>query len=71
MAEAMNAPTMMSHALVRKGEILLHQDQLEEGYESLMQAEIEISLHDMSGRESDTADIHRLRGEYSHSTKQP
>jgi len=69
MAEALNAPAMMSRALVRKGEILLHQDQLEEGHESLMQAEIEISLHDMSGR--DTADIHSLRGEYSHSTKQP
>ena len=67
MAEALNAPAMMSRALVRKGGIPLCQGQLEEGYESLMQAEI--SLPDMSGM--DTADIHRLRGEYSHSTKQP
>ena len=64
MAEALNAPAMMSRALARKGEILLHQGQLEEGYESFMQAEI--LLHDMSG--TDAADIHRLRGEYSQRT---
>ena len=63
-AEALNAPAMMSRALARTGEILLHQGQLEEGYESLMQAEI--LLHDMSG--TDAADIHRLRGEYSQRT---
>jgi len=56
MAEALNAPAMMSRALARMEEILLHQGQLEEWYESLMQAEI--LLHDMSG--TDTADIHRL-----------
>ena len=56
MAEVLNAPAMMSRALVRKGR--LHQGQLEEGYESLRQAEI--SLHDMSG--TDTADIHSCEG---------
>ena len=61
LAESLNAPAMVSRALTRKGEIQLHQGQLDGGYVSLMRA-AEL-LEDMPG--PDAADIRRLRGYYS------
>lgn len=61
LAESLNAPAMVSRALTRKGEIQLHQGQLDDGYANLMRA-AEL-LEDMPG--PDAADIHRLRGYYS------
>jgi separase len=61
LAESLNAPAMVSRALTRKGEIQLHQGQLDGGYASLMRA-AEL-LEDMPG--PDAADIRRLRGYYS------
>src|SRR5882762_2945457 len=61
LAESLNAPAMVARAITRKGEIQLHQGQLDDGYASLMRA-AEL-LEDMPG--TDAADIRRLRGYYS------
>lgn len=60
LAESLNAPAMISRALAKKGEIQIHQGQLEDGYNSLIQA-TEL-LGDIPG--IDAADIRRLRGYY-------
>lgn len=60
LAESLNAPAMVSRALTKKGEILLHQGQVEESYENLERAAQ--FLHDVPGTEA--ADIYRLRGVY-------
>lgn len=61
LAESLNAPVMVSRALARKGEILLHQGQLEDGYANLLRA-AEL-LEDILG--TDAADLGRLRGYYN------
>jgi separase len=61
LAESLNAPAMISRALTRKGEIQLHQGQLDDGYASLTRA-AEL-LEDTPG--TDAVDIRRLRGYYS------
>lgn len=61
LAESVNAPAMVSRALTKKGEIQLHQGQLDDGYASLVRA-AEL-LQDMPG--ADAADIRRLKGYYS------
>jgi separase len=55
---------MMSRALAKKGEVLLHQGLLKEGHGSLMQA-TEV-LRGTPG--TDGADVRRLRGDYSQKT---
>lgn len=67
LAESLNAPTMISRALAKKGEIQLYQGQLEASYESLMKAS-EL-LKNMPG--IDNADARRLRGVYNERTAQP
>jgi separase len=67
LAESLNAPTMVSRALAKKGEIQLYQGQLEASQESLMKAS-EI-LENVPG--IDNADIRRLRGIYNERTAQP
>ncbi|KZT09299.1 uncharacterized protein LAESUDRAFT_696004 [Laetiporus sulphureus 93-53] len=66
LARALNAPAMMSRALARRGEMLLHLGNLEEGYDVIMEAADLVA--DVTG--PDMADIHRLRGEYSQRMKQ-
>lgn len=61
LATSLNIPAMMSRALTRKGEVQLHQGQLQDGYENLMHA-AEL-LQDVLGL--DSAEIRRLRGYYS------
>ncbi|KAH9945510.1 peptidase family C50-domain-containing protein [Amylocystis lapponica] len=61
LAESLNAPAMLSRALARNGEILLHLGRLEEGYDALMQAAELVA--GVAG--PDVADIRRLRGQYS------
>ncbi len=57
---------MMSRALARRGEMLLHLGNLEEGYDVIMEAADFVA--DVTG--PDMTDIHRLRGEYSQRMKQ-
>ena len=61
LAESLNAPGMISRALTKKGEILLHQGELEDGYASVMRA-AEL-LEDIPG--IDAADARRLQGYYN------
>ncbi|EGO04017.1 hypothetical protein SERLA73DRAFT_84238 [Serpula lacrymans var. lacrymans S7.3] len=61
MAESLNTQAMASRALARKGEIQLHQGQIDTGHESLLRA-AEL-LADLEG--TDAADIRRLRGDFS------
>ena len=61
LAESLNIPAMMSRALARKGEVQLHQGQLQDAYGSLMYA---AELHqEVLGL--DSAEIARLRGYYN------
>lgn len=61
LAESINAPAMVSRALMKKGEIQLHQGLLDDGYRTLMGA-AEL-LETIPG--TDAANISRLRGYYS------
>ncbi len=61
LAQSLNAPAMMARALIRKAELQLHQEKLEEGQESLAAA-LQLICDD-SG--VDLADVHRLRGQFS------
>lgn len=61
LAESLNIPAMTSRALARKGEVQLHQGQLQDGYGSLMHA-AEL-LQDVVGL--DSAELRRLRGYYN------
>ena len=61
LAESLNIPAMMSRALARKGEVQLHQGQLQDAYGSLMYA-AEL-LQEVLGL--DSAEIARLRGYYN------
>lgn len=61
LAESINAPAMVSRALMKKGEVQLHQGLLDDGYRSLMGA-AEL-LESMPG--ADAANISRLKGYYS------
>ncbi|KAJ7172324.1 cysteine peptidase C50 [Mycena filopes] len=61
LAQSLNAPAMAGRALARKGELQLHQRQLQEAHETLMQA-AEL-LQKLPGK--DTADIQRLCGDYN------
>ncbi|KAK0192924.1 peptidase family C50-domain-containing protein [Armillaria mellea] len=61
LAQSLNAPAVMARALIRKAELQLHQEKLEEGQESLATA-LQL-MCDSSG--VDVADIHRLRGQFS------
>ena len=61
LAESLNAPTMVSRALAKKGEIQLYQRQFEASLESLTRA-AEL-VQDTSG--IDSIDVQRLRGIYN------
>ncbi|KAL6306065.1 peptidase family C50-domain-containing protein [Sparassis latifolia] len=61
LANSLKAPAMISRALARKGEILLHLGQLEEAHSALIQAADLVT--DVAG--TDAADVHRLRGHYN------
>ncbi|KAK0203498.1 cysteine peptidase C50 [Desarmillaria ectypa] len=61
LAQSLNAPAMIARALIRKAELQLHQEKLEEGRESLATA-LQLMCDDTG---IDLADIHRLRGQFS------
>ena len=67
LAESLNAPTMVTRALAKKGEIQLYQGQLEASRESLTKASV--LLRNVPG--IDNADVRRLRGVYNERTAQP
>jgi separase len=67
LAEALNAPAMTGHALVKKGEIDLSRGRLDDGYANLMVAAK--CTHDLPG--TDMADIHRLCAEYNQRIARP
>jgi separase len=60
-AGSLKALVMVGRALARKGEVLLHQAQLQEGNSTIMQAAE--ALQDIPS--TDSADVWRLRGDYS------
>ncbi|KAJ7063427.1 cysteine peptidase C50 [Mycena amicta] len=62
LAQSLNAPALAARALAKKGELQLHQKQLQEAHLTLTQAK-EL-VQNISGK--DTADIHRLHGYYNH-----
>nr|GAT53299.1 cysteine peptidase C50 [Mycena chlorophos] len=66
LAESLNAPALAARALAKKGELQLHQKQLEDAHLTLLRAN-EL-LQNLSGR--DTAEIRRLRGDYNHLSSQ-
>lgn len=61
LAQSLNAPSMVSRALARKGEIQLHEGHLDAGHETLMQAAA--LLLDCPG--TDAVDVRRLCGDYN------
>ena len=67
LASAINAPTMVSRALARKGEIYLHTNRLEEGREYLMQAMESVDNRALAG----VADLQRLRADYDMRNSNP
>ncbi|KAF8623369.1 hypothetical protein AX17_007447 [Amanita inopinata Kibby_2008] len=67
LSESLNAPSLVSRSLAKKGEILLQLGKLEEAHECLAKAS-EI-LTDITG--IDSADIYRLRGDHSQRTARP
>ncbi|KAF7305053.1 Cysteine peptidase C50 [Mycena kentingensis (nom. inval.)] len=66
LATSLNAPAMAARALAKKGEIQLHQRHLADAHDTLLQARE--MLQNIPGR--DTAEIHRLRGDYNHLSSQ-
>ncbi|KAF7294812.1 Cysteine peptidase C50 [Mycena indigotica] len=66
LAQSINTPALAARALAKKGELQLHQRQLQEAHLTLLQAND--LLENLSGR--DIADIRRLRGDYSHLSSQ-
>lgn len=66
LAESLNAPSMVSRALAKKGEIQLHQGLLDGSFESLMKAS-ELLQNSLG---FDSAHVRRLRGVYNERTSQ-
>ncbi|KAG7448865.1 uncharacterized protein BT62DRAFT_946578 [Guyanagaster necrorhizus] len=61
LAQSLNAPALMARALIRKAELQLHQEKIEEGQQSLATA-LQLMCDDTG---IDLADVHRLRGQFN------
>ncbi|KAK7020489.1 cysteine peptidase C50 [Favolaschia claudopus] len=61
LAQSLNAPAMAGRALIKKGELQLHQRHLQTAHDTLLQAAA--LLQNLPGQ--DIAEIQRLRGDYN------